>query len=69
MALLQDRTDAFIVRVWCEPDPGATPAFDWRGSIEHVASGRRLCFRETAALAAFIQPYIDMLLGSDGPAP
>jgi hypothetical protein len=69
MALLQDRTDAFIVRVWCEANAGARPAHDWRGSIEHVASGRRLCFRETAALAAFVEPYIDLLFADEATGP
>jgi len=64
MPLLQDRTDAFIVRVWCEPGQGGAPPVEWRGSIEHVESGRRLGFRDTAELAAFLQPYIDRLLAS-----
>ena len=38
MPLLQDRTNAFIVRVWCESNPGGTPPSDWRGSI--IAEGQ-----------------------------
>ena len=66
-ALLEDRTAAFIVRIWCEANRGGVPAFDWRGSIEHVASGRRVCFRDTTAIEAFVQPYIEWLV--DGAAP
>jgi|tagenome__1003787_1003787.scaffolds.fasta_scaffold20699335_1 hypothetical protein len=69
MPLLQDRTNAFIVRVWCESNPGGTPPSDWRGSIEHVESGRRVYFRDAALVAAFIQPYIDLLLASEAPQP
>ncbi|MBK6005007.1 hypothetical protein JJB11_02780 [Ramlibacter ginsenosidimutans] len=69
MPLLQDQTDAFIVRVWCEPNRARTPPFEWRGSIEHVESGRRAYFRDAAAIAAFIQPYIDQLLASQPAQP
>jgi hypothetical protein len=69
MPQLQDRTDAFIVRVWCEPNPGGTPPLEWRGSIEHVESGRRMGFRDAAKVAAFIQPYIDLLLASQAAEP
>lgn len=69
MALLQDRTAAFVLRVWCETRHGCVPPLEWRGTIEHVPSGRRLCFRDMAAVAAFVQPYIDALLSDDPSSP
>ncbi len=67
MALLEDRSAAFILRVWCEPDRSSRPSPVWRGSIEHVPSGRRVFFNECGAIVAFVRPYIDSLL--DGEAP
>ncbi len=67
MSLRQDDTAAFILRVWCESNRGGMPPMDWRGSIEHIPSGRRLCFRDTADIAAFVRPYIESLLGDRPP--
>ncbi|OWQ90888.1 hypothetical protein CDN99_12060 [Roseateles aquatilis] len=67
MALLEDHSAAFILRVWCEPDRGARPGLVWRGSIEHVPSGRRVFFHQAGAIVAFVQPYIDSLLGGEPP--
>ncbi|WP_397573156.1 hypothetical protein [Silanimonas sp.] len=60
MPLLEDRTAAFIVRIWCESreSPGAEV---WRGSIEHVGSGQRAYFRELDAVTRFLQPHIEAL--------
>lgn len=61
MSLLEDHTAAFIVRIWREngEPPGATG--DWRGSIEHVMSGRRAFFRDLNAIATFMKPHLDDL--------
>jgi hypothetical protein len=61
MSLLEDHTAAFIVRIWREngEPPGATG--DWRGSIEHVMSGRRAFFRDLGAIANFMKPHLDDL--------
>ena len=65
MALLEDRTAVFIVRVWCErgtdgdssPAP-ATPS-EWRGSVEHVQSGQRAFFRHLDAVCEFMKPHLE----------
>jgi hypothetical protein len=61
MPLFEDRSAAFIVRVWCESGetPGAVRA--WRGSIEHVASGQRSFFTELDVVIAFMQPHLTQL--------
>lgn len=67
MPLFEDRSAAFIVRVWCESGevPGAVRA--WRGSIEHVASGERSFFTELHAVIAFMRPHLQAL-GIEDPA-
>jgi hypothetical protein len=57
----------FIVRLWREsghPSPG-----QWRGSVEHVPSGRRLYFVSLSDLADFITLRLDADIsrGVEGP--
>lgn len=60
MSLLEDHTASFIVRIWREG--GETPGSDdWRGSIEHVPSGRRSFFRDLEAIAQFMKPHLSDL--------
>ena len=58
MALLEDRTAVFIVRVWCERGDGEsspTPLIsEWRGSVEHIQSGQRAFFRHLDAVCEFM---------------
>lgn len=67
MPLLEDRSAAFIVRIWCET--GDSPAGEvraWRGSVEHVASGQRSFFQELDAVIAFMTPHL-RALGIEAP--
>lgn len=59
--LLEDKTAAFIVRVWLEPRevPGALA--ELRGSIEHVPSGNTGYLRNLDEIARFIRPFLDTL--------
>lgn len=63
MALLEDRTAVFIVRVWCErgdAEPPANPSLsEWRGSVEHVQSGQRAFFRHLDAVCEFMKPHLE----------
>ena len=59
MALLEDRTAVFIVRVWCEGGDANNAVSEWRGSIEHVQSGQRTFFRHLEAIIEFIKPYLE----------
>jgi hypothetical protein len=62
MALLDDRSAAFIVRVWCERGDGpADRVRDWRGSIEHVESGERIFFRELHVMTEFMSRRLQAL--------
>ena len=62
MALLDDRSAAFIVRVWCERGDGPGDRVrDWRGSIEHVESGERVFFRELHVMTEFMSRRLQAL--------
>lgn len=62
MALLEDHSASFIVRIWRELGDelgaGTTASQEWRGSIEHVQSGRKVYFRELKAIAEFMQRHL-----------
>src|SRR5690242_16481882 len=58
MALLEDRTAVFIVRVWCERGDGDSAICEWRGSVEHVQSGERAFFRNLEAMCDFMKPHL-----------
>lgn len=66
MALLEDNSVSFIVRIWCEGSSDTQPSREWRGSIEHVHSGRRGFFRDIRAITEFMRPHLDEL-GIDEP--
>lgn len=59
MALLEDRTAAFIVRVWRERGDGDAAVVEWRGSVEHVQSGQRAFFRNLDAVLEFVRPHLE----------
>jgi hypothetical protein len=67
MPLLEDHTAAFIVRVWCEGNELGSVSSEWRGSIEHVPSGRRSFFRDLSSIGQFMKPYLEQL-GIDTPS-
>ena len=62
--LLEDNTSAFIVRVWLEQRELADAPVEWRGSIEHVASGRVSYLTDLNELARFIRPFLEAM-GAD----
>jgi hypothetical protein len=53
MTTLERSQHLFIVRVWCEPSNEEPPG-QWRGSVEHVASGQRIYFASMNDLTQFI---------------
>ncbi|UJW81642.1 hypothetical protein [Hydrogenophaga sp. SL48] len=58
MALLEDRTAVFIVRIWCERGDQPSRDPEWRGSVEHVKSGQRAYFRQLDAVLDFMKPHL-----------
>lgn len=58
MALLEDRTAVFIVRIWCEHGDADSTMPEWRGSVEHVETGQRVFFRNLEAVLDFMKPHL-----------
>jgi hypothetical protein len=61
MALLEDRTTAFIVRIWCERGDASSLGPEWRGSVEHIQSGERSFFRHLDAVIEFMNPHLEAM--------
>ncbi len=57
--LLEDNTAAYIVRVWLEQREIEGAPVTWRGSIEHVASGRTKYLTDLDEIARFIRPFLE----------
>jgi hypothetical protein len=53
-------TQSFIVRVWKESVGERSQGYEWRGSIVHVGSGKRLFFRDMARVRQFIEDQTGM---------
>ncbi|WP_169307265.1 hypothetical protein [Chitiniphilus eburneus] len=58
MSLLEDQTASFIVRVWRERGEYEAGPGEWRGSIEHVQSGKKGFFRDLASMERFMAPLL-----------
>ena len=65
MAALEEYTHVFIVRIWREPREIEGAAPEWRGAVEHVASGERRYIKQLNE----IEPVIAHYLGESTPAP
>ena len=59
--LLEDNAAAYIVRVWLEHREVEGAPVAWRGSIEHVASGRIKYLTDLDEIAQFVRPYLEAL--------
>lgn len=59
--LLEDNATAYIVRVWLEHRDVKDAPVEWRGSIEHVASGRTKYLTDLDEIARFIRPFLEAM--------
>lgn len=59
--LFDDNAAAFIVRVWLEQREIEDAPVEWRGSIEHVASGRLKYLTNLDEIKRFINPFLEMM--------
>lgn len=66
--LLEDNASAFIVRVWLEQREVEAAPVEWRGSIEHVGSGRIKYLTDLNELTPFIRPFLEAM-GADFSVP
>lgn len=62
----QDDVHSFVVRIWYEADEGQ-PELAWRGSVDHVSSGRRIYFHDLDTFVRFVQEHARLCGGSDLP--
>jgi hypothetical protein len=56
--LYKDTANAYIVRIWIERRELVDAPVQWRGSIEHLASGRVKYLTDLNELVWFIRPYL-----------
>ena len=59
--LLEDNAAAYIVRVWLEHREVKDAPVEWRGSVEHVASGRIRYLTDLDEIPRFIQPFLEAM--------
>lgn len=57
--LLEDSTITYIVRVWLERREIEDAQLTWRGSIQHLPSGKTKYLTDLDEIARFIRPYLD----------
>ncbi len=56
-----DDTQSFILRIWNDaPSGGRRNMKNWRGSIVHVGSGKRIYFHNLNSITPFIQKQTGM---------
>jgi len=51
-------TCSYVIRMWREKAASEQEIGEWRGWIEHVQSGKRVFFHDTAVINSFINEYI-----------
>ncbi|MBW7881371.1 MAG: hypothetical protein H3C34_01815 [Caldilineaceae bacterium] len=59
---------SFIVKIWLEETTAEAGRPTWRGSLTHVATGRRTYFAELDILPRLIRPYLQSML-AESPLP
>ena len=59
MTDLRNRTQVFILRIWQEPREIEGKQAEWRGVIEHIATGTRYFFNDLSELDFYILPYLE----------
>jgi hypothetical protein len=69
IVLIEDHAAAYIVRVWLEHRDFEDAPVAWRGSIEHVASGKVRYLTDLDEIARFIRPYLEAMGASVGKPP
>jgi hypothetical protein len=58
MSFTEQQYASFFIRLWQEPREGEDRRPVWRGSIEHVQSGRKCHFRDMEIPLTFIEEVV-----------
>ena len=61
MALSEEKSASFIIRVWREGGHKAGDTAEWRGSIEQIESGEKSYFNDLGKIPNFMKPYIEAI--------
>jgi hypothetical protein len=61
-----DDTQSFILRIWNDAPTGSNKMKNWRGSIVHVGTGKRIYFHSLTSITPFIQKQTGMGPGTVG---
>jgi hypothetical protein len=61
MALIENNTHSFIVKIWIEEIADDTDNVLWRGYITHVSNGARLYLKELGDIVEFVQTYLEAM--------
>ncbi|MCW8880539.1 MAG: hypothetical protein OQK04_05420 [Kangiellaceae bacterium] len=61
MALSEEKSASFIIRVWREGGRAAGDKAEWRGSIEQIETGEKSYFHELGKIPKFMKPYIEAI--------
>jgi hypothetical protein len=64
MALENDRSHSFIVRIWLEETAEEAGTVRWRGHITHQPGGERQYLEDLESLREFIAPYMGEVGGA-----
>ena len=59
MKLIKESTQAFVVRIWIEPQQKKNAEPIWRGVIERVDNGDRVYFDQLDKMSAYFTQYLD----------
>jgi len=58
---IKETTQAFVVRIWIEPQQRQNAKPVWRGVIERFDSGERVYFDQLDKISAYFAQYLDEL--------
>ncbi|WP_196137474.1 hypothetical protein [Aliikangiella sp. G2MR2-5] len=61
MALTDEKSASFIIRVWREGGQSSGEKAEWRGSIEQIETGEKSYFCELGKIPKFMKPFIEAI--------
>lgn len=55
---------SFVVKIWAKEVENPAQDAQWRGSVTHVGTGKRLYIKNLVQISAFLVPYVVEFGGS-----
>jgi hypothetical protein len=56
---------SFVVRIWHETEDDDSDSLGWRGTIDHVRSGKRLYFHDLETFLRFVEEQAGLKAGEE----